>query len=171
MQLPMGKIASIWEIFLKEIQTTYADRLHELLPAAQQKGERGAEATSVAGPLLVSLSYVVHLFVALIDSVLLVNTTAPMVLDLVSKTCAELVSPLLVLAVGDRSGQAAAKTKSPAVRPPPPTHLLLHWPHRVDNMADGLKLEPAAAQGRGGRADGFAGPGRAGRVQLAHRAA
>lgn len=114
MQLPMGKIASIWEIFLKEIRTTYAERLHELLPAAQQKGERGAEATRVAGPLLVSLSYVVHLFVALIDSVLLVNTTAPMVLDLVSETCAELVSPLLVLAVGDRSGLAATKAKSPA---------------------------------------------------------
>jgi hypothetical protein len=113
MQLPMGKIASIWEIFLKEIRTTYAERLHQLLPAAQ-KGERGAEAT--VGPLLVSLSYVIHLFVSLIDSVLLVNTTAPMVLDLVSKTCADLVSPLLSLAVGDRSVQSSKKSKSSSVR-------------------------------------------------------
>jgi hypothetical protein len=112
MQLPMGKITAIWDIFLGEIGSTYAPQLQQLLPAAQ-RGERGAEAS--VGPLLVSLSHVVHLFVALIDSVLLVNTTAPTVLDLVSKTCAELVSPLLSLAIGDRSAQPH-KGRSSAVR-------------------------------------------------------
>jgi hypothetical protein len=131
MQLPMGKIASIWEIFLKEIRTTYADRLHELLPAAQQKGERGAEATSVAGPLLVSLSYVVHLFVALIDSVLLVNTTAPMVLDLVSKAR---LAPAFAPSWSPLSWcwLSATGRARPPPRPSPlryaPLPLLLRWP-------------------------------------------
>lgn len=112
MQLPMGKIGSIWEIFVTDINTTYAPQLHQHLPAAQSSGE----VFSIM-PILSSLSHIFHLFVALTNSVLLINTTAATVLGLVSRTCDEIVSPLLNLAMSGTKRYKRVRTKFVRLEP------------------------------------------------------
>jgi len=99
MQLPTGKIPAIWEIFLTDFRTTFVPPLQHLVPAVREGDQSAAAALS---PILFSLSHAVHLFVAFLDSVMLANTTAPTVLNLVTRALTELVGPVLSLAIEGR---------------------------------------------------------------------
>ncbi len=125
LQLPMGKVTAIWQIFLDELTMDYIPHLITMVNAEHNiSAKRGKKEVmeidtqdeNKKDSVLKGLSQVVYLFVAYIDSVLLVNANALSVLDLVNKTCNEIICVLLSIClqakIHARQGHGEEKGKA-----------------------------------------------------------